>query len=560
MIGRKIRHLQRYREIAFAFSRNGFGFIVKELGLYKIISLPKRLFMKEQDNEVRTKTTGERIRLFLEELGPTFVKLGQIASTRPDLIPASIIEELEKLHDKVTPFTYEGAKAIIEAELEGDLEDIFDDFDQEPLGAASIGQVHYAVLKTGEQVAVKVQRPMIEKIIQTDLEILYEIASLAEKRFEWAARYELSGLVEEFSKALRKELDYTNEGRNADRIAKQFKKDPHIYIPSVNWDYTTKKILTMEYVEGTKLNDIDKLTREGYNTKVLAERVANSVFHQILIEGFFHGDPHPGNMAAFPGDGIIYMDFGMVGRLTPDMKANFATLVIAIMRQQTEGVIRGIMRMGLVSEEVDIQKLTMDVEDLKAKYYDVPLSQVSLGEAVNDLFVVAHEHQIKIPSDLTLLGKTLLTMEGVVETLDPDLSIIEIAEPFGKKLLIDRFNPKNVAASTFSYIGDYGESLIELPKKINELTNVVKKGKLPLEVDIPNVERFLTKLDRISNRLSFSIVLLSFSIIMVGLIVGSAMSGQSSVLWNLPAIEIGFTVALLMFLWLLYSIFKSGRF
>ncbi|UTR14111.1 AarF/ABC1/UbiB kinase family protein [Salipaludibacillus sp. LMS25] len=560
MIERKIRHLQRYREIAFAFSRNGFGFIVKELGLYNIISLPKRLFIKDKDNEFKTKTTGERIRLFLEELGPTFVKLGQIASTRPDLIPSSIIEELEKLHDKVPPFAYEDVKGIIEAEFEGNLTDIFDDFDEKPLGAASIGQVHYAVLKTGEPVAVKVQRPMIEKIIQTDLEILYEIASLAEKRFAWAARYEVCRIVEEFSKALRKELDYTNEGRNADRIAGQFKDDTHIYIPSVYWDYTTKKVLTMEYVEGTKLNNISELTREGYDTKILAERVANSVFHQILIEGFFHGDPHPGNVAAFPGNGIVYMDFGMVGRLTPDMKANFANLVIAIMRQRTDGVIRGIMRMGLVSEEVNIQQLTVDVDDLKAKYYDVPLSKVRLGEAVNDLFAVAQEHQIRIPADLTLLGKTLLTMEGLVETLDPDLSIIKIAEPFGKQLLIDRLHPKNVAASTFSYIGDYGDSLLELPKQINELTKVVKKGKLPLEVNIPNVERFLTKLDRISNRLSFSIVLLSFSIIMVGLIIGSAMSGQSSVLWNLPAIEIGFTVALLMFLWLLYSIFKSGRF
>ncbi|WP_017727084.1 ABC1 kinase family protein [Halalkalibacterium ligniniphilum] len=509
---------------------------------------------------MHTKTTGERVRLFLEELGPTFVKVGQIASTRPDLIPADIIEELVKLQDRVPPFSFQEVKTIIEQELGLKLDLVFSEFHETPLGAASIGQVHYAVLKSGEQVAVKIQRPNVEKVIKTDLEILQELAKLAEFRLEWAAKYRVKDIVEEFSKALLAELDYTVEGRNADKVAKQFKDDPNIRIPHVYWDYSTKKILTMEYIEGVKLNDLEKLHQKSYNTKVLAERVAHAIFHQILIEGFFHGDPHPGNVSALPEDVIVFMDFGMVGRLTPEMKTHFASLVIAIMRQSTDGVIKAITQMGLVPDDVNMQLLRLDVDQLRDKYYDVPLSKVSLGEAINELFSIAHQHHIQIPADLSLLGKTLLTVEGMVENLDPDLSIIKVAEPFGRQLLKDRYNPKKVAENIFEQWKEFGEVLTDVPKNIQELTSILKEGKFHLEITIPKVELFLTKLDRISNRLSFSIVLLSFSIIMVGLIIGSALGGQSSLLWNLPAIEIGFGVAILMFLWLLYSIFKSGRF
>ncbi|MBU9720018.1 MULTISPECIES: ABC1 kinase family protein [Bacillaceae] len=555
-MGRRIRNLQRYREITIAFSRNGFNYLVRDLGLYEIVSIPKRLFLKEPKTE--KKSTGERLRHFLEELGPTFVKLGQLASTRPDLLPPDIIKELEKLQDGVKPFSYDEVKEIIEEELDKPVEDVFKEFHKEPLGSASIGQVHYAVLTTGEKVAVKIQRPSVEKIIQSDLEILHQLAVLAESRVDWAARYRLKDIVKEFSKAIIAELDYTVEGRNADRISKQFQADPTVYVPHVYWEHSTKKILTMEYLKGTKLKDYDSF--DYLDKKVLAERIANSYFHQVLLEGFFHGDPHPGNISVLPTNVIGFMDFGMVGRLSPEMQDHFASLVIAVMRKNTEGVIRAIDRMGLIPDETDMQQLHLDVDEVREKYYDVPLSQVSLGDAINDLFSIAHKHQILIPTDLTLLGKTLLTVESIVEKLDPEMSIIHIAEPYGKQLLMNRLHPNNIASRIAGEIGDYGESLITLPKQLKEITEILKKGKLPVEISVPKVDLFLTKLDRISNRLSFSIVLLSFSIIMVGLIIGSALGGQSSVLWNVPAIEIGFIVALLMFLGLLYSIFKSGRF
>jgi ubiquinone biosynthesis protein len=558
MVGKRIRHMSRYRDIAIALIRHGFGIVVEEIGFAQFLSLPHKMFFdaKEKDG----KTTGERIRLVLQELGPTFVKLGQIASTRPDLLPEEIIHELEKLQDQVSPFSFEEVRNIVQKELGADLNQIFRQFADVPLAAASIGQVHQAILHSGEKVAVKVQRPNIANVIETDLEILQDLAILAERRLEWAARYQIRDMVDEFSRSLRAELDYTIEARNAEKISNQFKNDPNIYIPKVFWEYSTKKVLTMEYVEGVKFNELERLKQNGYNLKNLADRLTKAIFRQIFIEGFFHGDPHPGNVLVLPGEAIAFIDFGMVGRLNPEMKYHFSSLVIALMRQSTDGVIKSICQMGLVPDDVNLMQLRDDVEQLRGKYYHVSLSKISLGEAVNDLFRIAFRHSIRLPRDLTLLGKTLLTVEGMVEKLDPGFRILDIAEPFGRQLLKERWQPKNVAEVIWKRVSDYGEMLIDFPKNMKELTSLIKQGKLHLEIDVPKLDHFLKKLDQISNRLSFSIVLLSFSIIMVGIIIGSSMGRQSTLLWKIPAIEIGFGVATLMFVWLLYSIFKSGRF
>lgn len=544
-----------------AFTRYGFGFVMRDLGLLEKLSIPKRMFI-DRKQEIHTKTLGERVRMFLEDLGPTFVKVGQISSTRPDVFPADVIRELEKLQDHVPPFGYEDVQRIVEQELGAKLESVFDEFGETPLAAASIGQVHYAVLKTGERVAVKIQRPNIKNMIETDLEILQDLAALAQHRLEWADRYQIVDVVDEFAKTLREELDYANEGRNAEKIAKQFKNDPNIRVPKVYWDYSTAKVLTMEYIEGTKLNEINKLEQNGHNRHILAERIANATFQQVLIDGFFHGDPHPGNIYVMPKDVIVLMDFGMVGRLTSEMKDHFETFVIAMMRQNTDGVIKAITSMGMVPDDIDMSLFRADVDYLREKYYDVPFSQISLGQAVNDLFAVAFRHRIRIPADLTLLGKAMLTMEGVVARLDPDLSIVKVAEPFGVQLLKERYHPKNVTGKVWNHFTEYGNILTDLPKNIKEFTSTLKKGKMRMEISIPEIDLLVKRLNRMSNQLSFSIVLLSFSIIMVGLIVGSAlvMQPSASLLWRIPAIEIGFGIATIMFLWLLFSIFRSGRF
>ncbi|MGJ7910398.1 2-polyprenylphenol 6-hydroxylase [Neobacillus sp. LXY-1] len=560
MIKKRIRHIGRSRDIVYAFTRHGFGYIMKELGILDILSVPRRLFV-EGNKTIANKSTGERIRLFLEELGPTFIKIGQIASTRPDIIPEDIIQELIKLQDQVPPFSFNEVKEIIEAELADTLESSFAEFDETPIAAASIGQVHYGVLVTGEKVAVKVQRPNIKSLIETDLEILFELARLAEARIEWARRYQVREVIEELARSIRQELDYENEARNCEKIATQFKDDPKIFIPKIYWECTTSKVLTMEFVSGIKLNETEQLLQAGYDNKKLGEAVVNAILKQILMDGFFHGDPHPGNILAMPDEVIAFMDFGIVGRLSKEMRNNVASFVIAMMNQSTTEVIRAITSMGLVPEDVNMKKLEEDADHLREKYSNVPFSDMSIGEAINELFSVAYHHKIKMPTDLTIMGKTLLTIEGVVEKLDPELSIIKIAQPFGQRLLLERMNPKNMAEKMRNQVNDYGEIINELPKTIKEITSIMKKGKMKIDLSTPEADMLLKRLNRTSNRISFSIILLSFCILLAGIIIGTSLSGKSApLLTKIPIVEMGLGIATTLFLWLLFSIFKSGRF
>lgn len=558
MIGKRIRHLKRYRDVAKVLARHGFGYLVEEMGLLHMLSLPKRLFTDTE--KIDPLSIGERIRQVIEELGPTYVKIGQIASTRADIIPEDILHELESLQDNVPSFSFEEVARIIEQELGSPIETIFSSFDENAIAAASIGQVHRARLRSGERVAVKVQRPFIKTLIETDLEILLDLATLAEHRMPRMERLQLRDVVEEFSKSLRHELDYTIEARNAEKVAKQFKKDQTIHIPSIYWDYSTQTVLTMEFVEGIKLNQFDMLKKLGYDQKVLSERLVRALFHQVLIEGFFHADPHPGNILLMPNGSISLIDFGMVGRLTPDMKHNFASMVIAMMRQNTESMIQAILRIGIVPDEVNLPRLTQEVDELREKYVDVPMSRISLGEAISDLFKVAFRHRIRIPSDFTLLAKCLLILEGIVEKLDPELSIMDMAEPFGIQLLKERYRPSTIAGRIWHNISDYGDLLVSLPKQMKDLMRDLLRGRIHIEVSVPELDSFLRKLDRISNRIAFSIVLLSFSIVMMGLIIASALAPQPILLWQIPAIEIGFILAGIMLLWLFVSIFRSGKF
>lgn len=553
----RIRHTGRYREIAMALMRHGFGYIVEELGLFQMLSIPRRWITHETP---QTKTLGERIRLVLEDLGPTFVKLGQLASTRSDLLPEPIILELIKLQDQVPPFSSESAKGIIEQELDDAIEDIFSWFEESPIAAASIGQVHLGKLKTGEDVAVKVQRPGALQMVVRDLEILRDLTALAEKRWVWVKQYQIARLVEEFASSMRAELDYTQEGRNAEKIALQFQNDETVCIPRIFWQYTSSRVMTMEYVRGISLSHQEELVAKGYDLKETAEKLVESMLHQIFIEGFFHADPHPGNLLVRKDGSLAYLDFGMVGRLSEEMKDHLSSLIIALMRKNTDSMVRAVLRLGMMPEDGDIRELRRDLDSLREQYYNIPFSEISMGTALNDLFSVAQRHKVMIPPDLTLLGKALLTMEGVIEKLDPTLSIIDMAEPFGRKLIKDRFSTRNLRKKLLGGAAGLAEALLDLPDQARQISSLISKGKLKVEISVPEMEALMRKLDQISNRLSFSIVLLAFSIIMVGLIIGSSLNQQSSVLWHFPVIGTGFIVALLMVLWLLFSIFKSGRF
>lgn len=557
MFSRKIRHINRYREIAAALLNHGFDYIVEEIGL------PQSILYGHCSRSVVGKNNtgglGERIRLLLEQLGPTYVKLGQIASTRPDLLPAEIIAELEKLQDDVPSFPFSEVCISLKEEFGTELEERFQQFDPEPLAAASIGQVHRAQLKTGQQVAVKIQRPGIAAMIETDLEILRELAVLAERRFSWAEMYQLTDIIDELAKSLLVELDYTIEARNAEKFLKNYQSNSTIYIPTVYWECSSQKVLTATYIEGIKISELEQLEQQGYNPSHIAEHFAKEIFQQIFIAGFFHGDPHPGNVLVLPGETIAFLDFGMVGRLNSEKKYHLASLVIGLMRQNSVELTHTIFRMGIVPDRVDRTQLYDDIELLRERYYGVPLSQISLGDAIKQIFATAQKHKIKMPADLALVGKTLLTMEGIVERLDPQLSILTIAEPFGKKLLRERLHPLTLGKMVWHTISDFRELMLNLPRHVQEMSAIIKNDRLRLEISIPDMEYGLKIIERISNRLSFGIILLAFSMIMASIIISSSLVGQVSPLWNIPVLEIGFVIAMILFLWLLYAIIRSGK-
>ncbi|MCJ8012842.1 AarF/ABC1/UbiB kinase family protein [Paenibacillus sp. KQZ6P-2] len=553
----RIRHTGRYREIAMALMRHGFGYMAEELGLLQILSLPRRWVTHETPE---TKTLGERIRLVLEDLGPTFVKLGQLASTRSDLLPDSIIQELVKLQDQVPPFPSDAARSILEEDLDAPLEEMFARFDDIPVAAASIGQVHLGRLRSGEEVAVKIQRPGALQTTARDLSILRDLTESAEKRWEWAKRYHIVRLAVEFSKSMLAEMDYSREGRNTEKIAYQFQNDPHIFIPEIYWQYTSSRVLTMGYVEGVTLSQRDQLEDAGFDLKLIAKRYVNAMLHQMFIEGFFHADPHPGNLLIRKDGSLAFLDFGMVGRLSEDMKDHLSELIIALMRKNTDSMIRAVLHLGLLPDDPDMDALHRDFDALRDEYYDIPFSEIGIGRALNDLFGVAQRHAIVMPPDLTLLAKSLLTMEGVIQKLDPELSIIDMAEPFGRKLAKERFSARRLRSKLLGGASGLAEALLDLPAQARQLSSLVSKGKLKVEISLPEMEALTRKLDQITNRLSFSIVLLAFSIIMVGLIIASSLNLQSSILWNSPIIGIGLSVAFVMVLWLLFAIFKSGKF
>ena len=556
MFKKRIRHTRRFQEIINSFIKNGLSHFLFRLGL---TNRHVKNGMVEDGWNTNGQDVGKRLRHALQELGPTFVKLGQIASSRRDLVPAEIILELEKLQEHVQAVPFTTIRTIVELELGDTLENRFLSFAEEPLASASIGQVHIAQLPNGEEVAVKVQRPNIKKSVETDLEILYEIGRFLEENTVWAKTYQIKEMIREFSESLRDELDYSVEGRNAERIAKQFKEQPTIRIPKIHWNFSTKKILTMELVRGIRINDIERLDAAGYNRKIIAERVVDAMFFQVLEKGYFHGDPHPGNVYILPDNHVCFLDFGMMGRINDELKFHFVSLIINLQQGDTKGMIKTFSEMGLLNEGTNTGDLQRDLEDLIASYYDKTLYEVSLGIIINELFEVAFRHKIQIPTDITILSKAILILESTVSLLDPTFSVMKAVEPFGKRLIRERYHPRNILQNSWRDVVENIEILTHLPKDIKKITSTVQKGKLRLDINVQQLQVILGRLDRISNRLSFSIILLAFSILMVGLIIGASISGQTKLLWSFPIIEAGSIIATLMVIFLIYSIFRSGR-
>ncbi|HDK26781.1 MAG TPA: 2-polyprenylphenol 6-hydroxylase [Candidatus Atribacteria bacterium] len=552
---RRYKNINRLREITTILIKYGFDYFVKQLGLANLISKGEKI-LKLKPSKIAQLSLPVRVRLALEELGPTFIKLGQILSTRPDLIPSDYIEELQKLQDEVPPFAYEQVEKAIKRELGADVSEIFKLFEQIPFAAASLGQVHQAILKDGEKVVVKVQRPDIEKIIETDLDILFHLARLTEKHIPDSRLYDPVGIVEEFAKVIRLELDYGTEGRNAERFKKNFEGEEIIYTPKIYWEFSSKRILTMEFIEGIKINALEELDKAGYDRKKIAENGAKAFMKQILIDGFFHADPHPGNMLVMKGEIIGFMDFGMMGRLDEETREKGVDLFIALMERNPDKIINEMLDLGIAPPEIDTRSLKIDIKEMIDRYYNKPLREIKLGELINQLVEISIRYQIKMPAEFALLGKALLTIEGIGLELDPDFNLAEIAKPYAKDIILERKSPQRLFIKFLNDLNELYNLIILIPRQLNKTLKKMEKGTFKLEFQHRGLENLISALDKAANRIAFSLIL-------AAIIVGSSLIMQTDKgphFMGFPVIGVlGFLIAAILGLGLVIIIIRSGK-
>ena len=553
---RSVRHIQRYREIAQVFIRHGFGELVETVGLLPYLSLPRRLLFR---GRAPTPSLGipQRLRLTLEELGPTFVKLGQVLSTRPDILPHAYITELAKLQDTVPPADWELVRAQIEAELGAPPEDLFPALDPTPIAAASLAQVHTATLPDGTEVIVKVQRPRIQATIETDLEILFDLARLLQARTPLGEIYNLPEIAEEFATTLRAELDFYREGGNADRFRANFANEPHLHIPRVYWDFTTQRVLVLERIRGIKIDDAKALDAAGYDRHRIALNAVRIIIKEILEDGFFQADPHPGNFAVMDGEVIGAMDFGMVGHLSHRTRIDLMRLYIVAVQLDEEGIVDQLIRMGTVNGPIDRAGLRRDVTRLLHKYYGMPLGAVRAREVIDETMPIAFRHHLHLPTELWLLGKALAMMEGIALKLVPDFDVFAISRPYVQRLTWQMASPRTWGPSVLKGANDWAELLGLIPRVGSQLLARAERGELEFTLSHKELDRVLARLDRSANRLSLSVLL-------AALIVGLALFIPAFNLaeqWGLATILVitSFVGVSLVGLWLVFSIWRSGR-
>lgn len=546
-------HLMRFREVASILVKYGFGFIFDRF-------TRRRLKNTEADYDHPTVDGGQppnmarSLRKAFEELGPTFVKLGQLLSVRPDLLGPEYIREFEKLQNDVPAFSYEEVLQVFSEESLS--VDSFADFDPVPMAAASMAQVHEAILLTGEKVVVKIQRPGIERQVEMDLEIMTELAGLLEKRTKWGRFYRVTELVEEIGQALRNELDFSKEARNADIFYKNFAQNPLVRIPKVYWQYSTRRVLTLEYIDGIKVSDLMGLRKADYNTERIAKHLVDALFKQVYEDGFFHADPHPGNIAIAEGEVVIFYDFGQVGVVDNVLREKCVNLLISMMRYDSYAVTRTLLEIGIGSQRVNREEFRRDVSRLQSKYYGMPIADINVGEALEELLDLSIKHQIRLPAELSLLVKMLMTVESMVTQLDPTLSIVDMAEPYGKKVLLKKMSPGHARDSIKEVILDYAALVQSMPRDLDHILKQLAEGDLKINMEHINLKRLISRLDIMSNRLSLAVILAS-------IIIGSSLvvdNSRSKILEQIPLVEGGFIIALILGLFLVYSIIRSGRY
>jgi ubiquinone biosynthesis protein len=556
LIGRTYRHINRYREIITVLFQHGFGDLITNSQIEKYLDFGKKFIPNKKIEKATSLSRWERIRMVLEELGPTFIKFGQIMSNRPDILPEPLLIELEKLQDSVPPMPNEEAEKMIEQELGKPISELFKNFDTNPIVSASIAQVYRAELFSGEKVAVKVQRTGIQKIIETDLEIMFHLSLLMEKHITEMEILNPVETVKEFERSIRKEIDFNIEASHIERFARNFQTDMTIYIPEVYKDYSTKKILTMEFIEGIKVSNLKALKETEIDALLVAEQGCDLILKQIFEHGFFHADPHPGNILILKDNITCFLDFGMMGTLLPKHQDYLGNIIVGVVNKDSKKITETLLRLTGTYNIENRDQLEQRVSELVNQYAYISLKEIKVGEFLNKLFKMLIDFKLRLPSDFYLLSKALITIEGVGTKLDPDFDMVKHIEPFAKNLLKKRLDPVKLAKDLYSSAAEFRLLLKDFPYEIREIIRQIKTGKLKVEFEHKGLESMLIKHDQISNRIAFAIVL-------AALIIGSSLIVLSKIppLWNeVPIIGIvGFVGAGIMGFGLLISILKHGK-
>ena len=551
---RKELHLDRSGQISKVLARHGLDYLAGTLGLERFAAT-QRLFGHAQHHAVFTQP--EHLRMALEEMGTTFIKLGQILSTRADLLPPEFLVELTKLQDAAPPVASLAMQQVLVGELGLPLKDVFASFDPEPLAAASIGQVHAATLPDGTEVVVKIRRPAVLEQVEEDLEILAHLATAATRHWEFASRYDLVGLAQEFSDTLRSELDYLREGESAERFATNFAGDPRMHIPRVYWATTTARVLTLERIRGTKINDLAGLDEQHINRPALAEYATSVVLKMVCEDGFFHADPHPGNFFIEPDGRIGLIDFGMIGKVDQRTQELLADLLVAISNQETERLVDVFLELGVTRKQVNRELLRRDVEHLFSIYWGRALKEVKLGPLLNDVFTIMRSHHLHLPANLALLLKTVIMIEGLGANLDPQFQMAAVLAPYTRQLVIQQYSPWRWAPRLGRASIDLARMGVELPQQLRRMMAAMERGNLQIGMRPEGFDPLVDRFEKISNRIVLGVIAAAFINGLAVLMSVYRPPGWEQ--WAWAVVAFGFFCALGLGIYLAWGILRSTR-
>ncbi|BBP01484.1 ABC1 kinase family protein [Sulfuriferula nivalis] len=545
-----VRDLSRLHEIASILIKYGWGDFVRVLGIGTMLERAGRiLHTSSKHNDIADMDPAIRVRLALEELGPTFVKLGQLMATRVDLLPPAWIVELEKLQSHVPPVPFEVIEADVVALLGKPINEAFAQFDREPFAAASMAQVHRAQLFDGTRVVVKLRRPGIDKKIEADLRILQHFARLVEHDMPEARRYQPVMMVSYFRRSLRRELDLLMEAHNMERFTTNFAGDETVHIPQVYWEYTCTTMIVQEELIGVPGTNLTLVREAGLDLPLLAARGADAVLRMILVHGYFHADPHPGNVIYLPDNRIGMIDFGMVGRLTDYRRQQLVNMLDALAHKDEDAMLQVLMD-WTGDGEIDEAKLGYDVSELMFGYDNLELKDVNLGSMLNEITTVIRDNALVLPADLTLLFKALITLEGLGQQLDPEFHMVDHITPFVRDVIAERYQPAALMKRGRKSLKEAFEVVAGLPRDLARLMREARRGRLRIDLDLKRLDQFGQQLDRASNRIT------------MGILTASLVIGSSIVMtvdgWRFMGF-IGFLLAFFNSLWVIVSIWRSGR-